>query len=54
MTQEVNGSLPSMIKRLIITLVENAPATLILLYLIIRQDEFVQYLVEQCVIVHNR
>jgi len=49
MNTVTNGT-TGVLKKMFVVLVENAPATIILLYLIVRQDEFVRYLVEQCVI----
>lgn len=38
------------LREVIIELVKQAPSVAILLYLLIRQDNFIQYLVEQCVV----
>jgi hypothetical protein len=40
----------SLVRELLVELVKNAPAVAILLYLLIRQDNFIQYLVQQCII----
>lgn len=43
----------SMIREFILELIKQAPSIAILLYLLIRQDNFIQYLVQQCIVAVN-
>jgi hypothetical protein len=49
MIDEVRNS-QSAITKLLLTAIENAPSIVILLYLVVRQDNFITYLVQQCIV----
>ena len=48
---EMNTS--SMLREFVLELIKQAPSIAILLYLLVRQDNFIQYLVQQCIVAVN-
>jgi hypothetical protein len=43
----------SMLREFVLELIKQAPSIAILLYLLVRQDNFIQYLVQQCIVAVN-